>query len=289
MHHWFGTGQASRPSFFFSRLSTKGILYVIFNLHAKAQAPQHQRSSRSLYWARTESHSNSFKALSLLTVGKVVCLVLLCLISARRDKVCPQYRARNRGNTNRLQTPQNPYGRAENSCAISVSKIDRAFLLLTESLCTRNPLFCFQVCFFFLHWTNLFPKTPAQSLLARTEEAYTHKAIPLPRPIHFRARQTWPSLPMKPVFWHRFTCSAYCTHIEPTLEIISKGACAHFPPTRAKLRPPYIPHISNSCPSPHFRARQKLTSLLMKPAAQVLLVVRIVCTPSVEEGFIKHY
>jgi hypothetical protein len=41
------------------------------------------------------SKSCSTHNLSLLIVGKPVCLVMLCLISARRDKVCPQYRVRN--------------------------------------------------------------------------------------------------------------------------------------------------------------------------------------------------
>ena len=35
----------------------------------------------------------------LLMVGNPLCLVMLCLISARRDKVCPQYRVRNWHNT----------------------------------------------------------------------------------------------------------------------------------------------------------------------------------------------
>ena len=44
--------------------------------------------------------------LSLLTVENLLCLVLLCLIPARRDKVCPLYRNRNYGDTNLLQWPQ---------------------------------------------------------------------------------------------------------------------------------------------------------------------------------------
>jgi len=44
-----------------------------------------------------------------LVVGNAVCLVLLCLISARRDKVCPLYRVWNWSDTNALQTPQKPY------------------------------------------------------------------------------------------------------------------------------------------------------------------------------------
>jgi hypothetical protein len=35
-------------------------------------------------------------------VGNPICLVMLCLISVRRDKVCPLYRVRNWNNTNRL-------------------------------------------------------------------------------------------------------------------------------------------------------------------------------------------
>jgi len=57
--------------------------------------------------------------LSLLVVGNPVCLVLLCLISARRDKVCPLYRVRNWSDTNTLQTPQKLSGPLENSCTIS--------------------------------------------------------------------------------------------------------------------------------------------------------------------------
>jgi len=42
--------------------------------------------------------------LSLLVVGNPVCLVLLCLIPARRDKVCPLYRVRNWSDTNTTKT-----------------------------------------------------------------------------------------------------------------------------------------------------------------------------------------
>jgi len=55
----------------------------------------------------------------LLMVGNSVCLVLLCLISARRDKVCPLYRVRNWRNTNHLQPLQKLYGPLGNSCTIS--------------------------------------------------------------------------------------------------------------------------------------------------------------------------
>ena len=57
--------------------------------------------------------------LSLLTVGNLVCLVLLCLISARRDKVCPQYRERNWGNTNPPGSLVNPFGHVGNSYTCS--------------------------------------------------------------------------------------------------------------------------------------------------------------------------
>jgi hypothetical protein len=52
----------------------------------------------------------------LLIVGNLLCLVLLCLISARRDKVCPQYRVRNWSCTNTFQTPQKLSGPLGNSC-----------------------------------------------------------------------------------------------------------------------------------------------------------------------------
>ena len=60
--------------------------------------------------------------LSLLVVGNPVCLVLLCLISARRDKVCPLYRVRNYGDTNLSQAPQKPSGPLEDTCTISPFK-----------------------------------------------------------------------------------------------------------------------------------------------------------------------
>ena len=63
--------------------------------------------------------SHSTHSISLLTVGKPVCLVLLCLISARRDKVCPQYRARNWGNTNPHTSQGNPFGHVEDICTTS--------------------------------------------------------------------------------------------------------------------------------------------------------------------------
>ena len=61
--------------------------------------------------------------LSLLIVGNLVCLVMLCLISMRRDKVCPQYRVRNWANTNTLQTLQKLYGPLGNSCMTSLKFI----------------------------------------------------------------------------------------------------------------------------------------------------------------------
>jgi len=56
--------------------------------------------------------------LFLLIEGNPVCLVMLWLIPARRDKVCPQYRVRNWNNTNTLQTQQKPFGPLENSCTM---------------------------------------------------------------------------------------------------------------------------------------------------------------------------
>jgi hypothetical protein len=57
--------------------------------------------------------------LFLLMVGNLVCLVMLCLISARRDKVCPQYRVRNWQNTKPLQPPQKLSGPLENDCTLT--------------------------------------------------------------------------------------------------------------------------------------------------------------------------
>jgi hypothetical protein len=42
----------------------------------------------------------------LLIIGNPSFLVLMCLISARRDKGCPQYRVRNRGVTNHFRSHQ---------------------------------------------------------------------------------------------------------------------------------------------------------------------------------------
>lgn len=53
--------------------------------------------------------------LFLLTVENLLCLVLLCLIPARRDKVCPLYRNRNYRNTNLLWWPQKLSGPLETS------------------------------------------------------------------------------------------------------------------------------------------------------------------------------
>lgn len=57
--------------------------------------------------------------LSLLIVGNLVCLVLLCLISARRDKVCPLYRVWNWTDTNTIHTQQKLYRPLENIYTIS--------------------------------------------------------------------------------------------------------------------------------------------------------------------------
>ena len=61
-------------------------------------------------------------------VGNPVCLVLLCLISARRDKGCPQYRVRNWHATDALRPVQKLCRHVENTWAISrqfcLSKID---------------------------------------------------------------------------------------------------------------------------------------------------------------------
>ena len=57
--------------------------------------------------------------LSLHVVGNLLCLVLLCLISMRRDKVCPLYRVPNWSDTNTVQTPQKLSGPSDNSHTIS--------------------------------------------------------------------------------------------------------------------------------------------------------------------------
>ena len=45
---------------------------------------------------------------------------MLCLISTRRDKVCPLYRVRNWDDTNTLQPPRKLCGPLENSCTTSL-------------------------------------------------------------------------------------------------------------------------------------------------------------------------
>ena len=57
--------------------------------------------------------------LSLHIVGNLLCLVLLCLICMRCDKVCPLYCVWNWGYTNLNQPPQNLYGHVGNHCAMS--------------------------------------------------------------------------------------------------------------------------------------------------------------------------
>ena len=56
--------------------------------------------------------------ISLLTVGNPVCLVMLCLISARRDKVCPLYRV-----FKLRLAAQKLYGPLETSCVTSLQLI----------------------------------------------------------------------------------------------------------------------------------------------------------------------
>ena len=73
---------------------------------------------------RLEQLEMSFKSLLhfilfLLIVGNLHCLVMLCLICMRRDKVCPQYRVRNSGDTNHPRSQQKLYGPLGNSCTIS--------------------------------------------------------------------------------------------------------------------------------------------------------------------------
>jgi hypothetical protein len=101
----------------FKRKSTKAYS-IYFNLRAgpplESRSPvSNQRSLGVPTRPEQQIWSSSFEALSLLTVGKPVCLVLLCLISARRDKGCPQYRVRNWRNTSHLRSLQKPHGRAE--------------------------------------------------------------------------------------------------------------------------------------------------------------------------------
>jgi hypothetical protein len=88
--------------------------------------PHPYRSTRR--FTRSETTWNMFQIvqlfiLFLLIVGNPVCLVLLCLIPMRRDKVCPQYRVRNWDDTNHPWPPQKPSGPLENSSTISLPKI----------------------------------------------------------------------------------------------------------------------------------------------------------------------
>jgi len=57
--------------------------------------------------------------LSLHIVGNLPCLVLLCLICMRCDKVCPLYCVWNWGYTNLNHPPQKLYGQLENHCTMS--------------------------------------------------------------------------------------------------------------------------------------------------------------------------
>lgn len=79
---------------------------IYFNLMLKAKVLLGQNYFRLL-------------RLFLLIVGNLLCLVMLCLISTRRDKVCPQYRVRNWSCTNALQAEQKPCEPVENTCTIS--------------------------------------------------------------------------------------------------------------------------------------------------------------------------
>jgi len=81
--------------------TTKAYSIYVFNL-----CTSNIWSLEGTYKAGILIDSNSSDSSSLLVVGNLLCLVLLCLISARRDKVCPQYRARNWDNTNPLQSTQ---------------------------------------------------------------------------------------------------------------------------------------------------------------------------------------
>ena len=91
-----------------SKKKSKGILELkneisqCFNLCN----PQYQWSTQVMF-------SDSL----LLTVGNLLCLVILWQKSARRDKVCPQYRVRNWTCTNDLQTPKEKYGPLGNACS----------------------------------------------------------------------------------------------------------------------------------------------------------------------------
>jgi len=64
-------------------------------------------------WSMQAILRSPFSGSILLTVGNVHCLVILWQKSARRDKVCPQYRVRNWTCTNDIQTPCKLYGPLE--------------------------------------------------------------------------------------------------------------------------------------------------------------------------------
>ena len=65
--------------------------------------------------------------LSLLVVGNLLCLVMLWLISARRDKVCPLYRVRNWNTKDAVHTPKKLYQHVKNSPTISLISFLRGF------------------------------------------------------------------------------------------------------------------------------------------------------------------
>jgi hypothetical protein len=143
MCHWFGTGRASQ-----SLLQEKceGILNLFQPSHVSPHPPGPIRKPTSKYTVLLGENVFQLFRLFLLMVGNPVCLVMLCLISARRDKVCPQYRVRNWHATNHPRAPQKPFRHVENTCAISkqscLSKNDEdlAELLLstfpTMSICS---------------------------------------------------------------------------------------------------------------------------------------------------------
>ncbi len=93
---------------------------IFFNLHTWVPQFPFEIPHRSIqsYWARMTWIVFQLFRLFLLIVGKLLCLVVLCLISARRDKVCPQYRVRNWHATNTLLAVQNPYEHVEHTCLI---------------------------------------------------------------------------------------------------------------------------------------------------------------------------
>jgi hypothetical protein len=89
--------------------------YSIYLFQPYACLPSYQWSVKP-YYARTTWIVVQLFRLFLLMVGNPLCLVMLCLISARRDKPCPQYRVRNWSNTNHFQPSQKLYDPLENSC-----------------------------------------------------------------------------------------------------------------------------------------------------------------------------